>query len=56
MESSLHHLKRAAVSYAGVAVPLALMPGTGLTWPTVIAGLGVVGIGYGYFILVRQLF
>lgn len=56
MDSSLHHLKRAIATYAGVTIPLALVPDTGLSVATVMIGLGVVGIGYGYFTLMRHLF
>lgn len=56
MESLSYHLKRACLSYVGVAVPLALMPGTGVKLLSVALGLAVIGLGYGYFNLMRQLF
>lgn len=56
MDALTHHLKRAGLTYGGTVLPLAVIPGTGVTLTSALVSLGVVGIGYGYFSLMRQAF
>ena len=56
MDTLTHHLKRAGLTYGGTIIPLAIIPDTGISLFGAAIGLGVVGVGYGYFSLMRQAF